>query len=1009
MYDVVAIGNALVDTEFTLSDAALAATNLVRGNMTLADADAQAALFATLSKQGITPAKQAGGGSAANSMFAFASLGGSAFYNCRVGGDDMGDFYLADLANAGVATDADFAVSVDGITGSCAVLVSPDGERTMQTHLGTSSQISAENVKFDTLAQAKWLYLEGYLAMSPSVMPALAELHKQARQAGAKIAVSFADPAVVKFAKDGLLAMLERGVDAVFCNFEEANLFAEADGAADPVNALLKYSELVVITNSDKPTTIACRGERGIESHQVASQPVAQVIDTNGAGDNYAGAFLYGLSQGLDLVSCANLTKATAGSTALTVTATDAASNDTNKTRDYVIDLSQETKDQLAKEESVDGDSNITVTQDKLNSTKGKNFNVSLNKDVDLTKDGSLTIGDTKLDGNSLKVGGNNPVTIDGNKGTVGGLTNTTWNPDNITTGQAATEDQLKTAAAAAKTEVKAGENVTVTSVEGDDKQTIYTVNAKDTSAKVTSATDKVTVNAKTAVKEGSAEVTEYELDLSAEAKEQLAKEESVDGDSNITVTQDKLNSTKGKNFNVSLNKDVNLTDTGSLTIGDTVVNTNGISTGNTAMTPDGIVINGGPAITHDNQGNFKLGDINSGEPVKITNLKAGEADNDAVNVSQLKAAQAAATTKVEGDQGVTVTPETNKDGSTTYTVAAKTDGTTVKVDGNGNIAAVTSDITTNTDGSSTATTPSSLVTAGDVAKAINNSGWKLAADGTAGTELINPADTVTFKAKDNLNVSRDGANITYGLNKDVDLTKDGSLRIGETALTKDGLIINNGPMLVSNGNNLKVGSVDGDTVSPIQIQNVDSGLKDDKGNVVTLANATGDVLNNVVNVGDLKSASDNLNKDLTEKGFNITADNSALDNNETEDNVHLGQTVKFTDPDKNIVTTVADNEIRFGLNNTIQVGEKGEPGKDGKDGTIGVNGKDGSAVVINGKDGSIGLNGKDGENGLTLKGADGAQGVDGTNGANGLPGKDGVTRLVYETKDPQDPTKTVT
>lgn len=307
MYDVVGIGNALVDTEFKLSEENLANTGLARGNMTLADTNTQNALFAALDAQGIRPAKQAGGGSAANSMVAFAALGGTAFYQCRVGGDDMGDFYLGDLEQLGVATDVNFAVQNDGVTGSCAVLVTPDGERTMQTHLGTSSEICADNIKFDTLNGAKWLYLEGYLAMSPSITDGIATLHDSARKAGAKIAVSFADPAVVKFAKDGLIHMLNRGVDAVFCNFEEATLFAEADGEADPVNALLKYSELVVITNSDKPTIIACRGDNGIIEHQVDSMPVAAVIDTNGAGDNYAGAFLYGLSQGLELPVCGKL------------------------------------------------------------------------------------------------------------------------------------------------------------------------------------------------------------------------------------------------------------------------------------------------------------------------------------------------------------------------------------------------------------------------------------------------------------------------------------------------------------------------------------------------------------------------------------------------------------------------------------------------------------------------------------------------------------------------------
>ncbi|OOS01857.1 hypothetical protein B0189_11010, partial [Moraxella cuniculi] len=305
----------------------------------------------------------------------------------------------------------------------------------------------------------------------------------------------------------------------------------------------------------------------------------------------------------------------------------------------------------------------------------------------------------------------------------------------------------------------------------------------------------------------------------------------------------------------VKLNKDIDLTKDGSLRIGDT------------ALTKDGLIINNGPMLV-SNGNNLKVGSVDGDtvSPIQIQNVDSGLKDdkgnvvtltnatgdvlNNVVNVGDLQKAAAAATTKVVGDQGVTVTPETNKDGSTTYTVAAKTDGTTVKVDDKGNIAAVTSDITTNTDGSSTATTPSSLVTAGDVAKAINNSGWKLAADGTAGTELINPADTVTFKAKDNLNVSRDGANITYGLNKDVDLTKDGSLTIGDTvvntngistgntAMTPDGIVINGGPAIThDNQGNFKLGDIN--SGEPVKITNLKAGEAD----------------NDAVNVSQLKAA----------------------------------------------------------------------------------------------------------------------------------------------------------
>ncbi|MCL1623460.1 adenosine kinase [Moraxella sp. Tifton1] len=293
MYDIIAIGNALLDTEFQITDETLTATGLTRGNMTLADLDAQNELFATLSQTGNQIAKQAGGGSAANSMVAFASLGGQAFYQCRVGDDDKGKFYLNDLKASGVSTDAAFAIDHDGTTGSCVVLVTPDGERTMQTHLGTSSQINQDNIKFDTLKNASWLYLEGYLAMSPSITTGIMQLRQLAKENGIKVAVSFADPAVVKFAKSGLDEMLLGGVDAIFCNLEEAKTYTGTTCQESAIKSLGKLAGLVVITNGSEPTLIANQGD----VISVPSMTIDKVVDTNGAGDNYAGAFLYALTR----------------------------------------------------------------------------------------------------------------------------------------------------------------------------------------------------------------------------------------------------------------------------------------------------------------------------------------------------------------------------------------------------------------------------------------------------------------------------------------------------------------------------------------------------------------------------------------------------------------------------------------------------------------------------------------------------------------------------------------
>lgn len=301
MYDLVAIGNALVDTEFKLSDDTLASTKLTKGAMTLADTHEQTALFATLDKQSLTPSKQAGGGSAGNTVACFSALGGTSFYHCRVGDDKQGAFYLADMAQMGVAINGTKA-EVNGTTGSCVVLVTDDGERTMQTNLAVSSEIDESNVDFEVLTGAKFLYLEGYLAMSPSVQPAITKLCQLAKAQGVDIVVSFADPAVIRFAKDGVMAWLADGVDMIFCNMDEAKLFGETDDETTAVQALLTHTKKAIITNGANPTTVATKD--GVHLYPV---PSAEVVDTNGAGDNFAGAFLYALSQGLDDATCAKL------------------------------------------------------------------------------------------------------------------------------------------------------------------------------------------------------------------------------------------------------------------------------------------------------------------------------------------------------------------------------------------------------------------------------------------------------------------------------------------------------------------------------------------------------------------------------------------------------------------------------------------------------------------------------------------------------------------------------
>ncbi|MEY4516789.1 MAG: hypothetical protein RL180_1135 [Pseudomonadota bacterium] len=298
--DVYAIGNALVDHEYPVDDALLVRCNVQKGTMQLAD-DAQQHALMTHLNQHTTANGRVSGGSAANTAFAVAALGGSAFYACRVGNDDAGSFYLADLASAGVQTSA---ISQElGQTGSCLVMVTPDGERTMQTHLGITAALSPTQVDLAPLTGAQYVYIEGYLATSDSAREAVAVVRAQARQQGIKLAISLSDPAMVQYARQGLVELLGDGVDVLFCNDMEARLFTDCSNLDDALAALHAYSPLVVVT----------RGAEGaVMSHAGLVQPIApqvatQVLDTNGAGDGFAGGFLYGLTQQLTLTDCGDL------------------------------------------------------------------------------------------------------------------------------------------------------------------------------------------------------------------------------------------------------------------------------------------------------------------------------------------------------------------------------------------------------------------------------------------------------------------------------------------------------------------------------------------------------------------------------------------------------------------------------------------------------------------------------------------------------------------------------
>ena len=297
--DLFAIGNALIDQEFSVSDHFLTEQNLQKGTMQLTDGDTQTQLYNNLKASQIYKG-QASGGSAANTTVAFSALGSAAFYACRVGNDDLGKIYLDGLNEARIQTSTQ-SISA-GVTGTCMVLISEDSERTMHTYLGITAELSDVQMDFEPLKTAKWLYIEGYLSTSDSARLAVKKARQIARENQVKIALTLSDPAMVQYARQGLNELLDDGVDLIFCNEQEAMMYTETDSVEAALAQLKLLSHEVVITLSEKGALVATQDQQlHVQGRKVTA------VDTNGAGDAFAGAFLYALNQGENLQTAAQL------------------------------------------------------------------------------------------------------------------------------------------------------------------------------------------------------------------------------------------------------------------------------------------------------------------------------------------------------------------------------------------------------------------------------------------------------------------------------------------------------------------------------------------------------------------------------------------------------------------------------------------------------------------------------------------------------------------------------
>jgi len=296
--DVVAVGNALVDVLSHEDDAFLADHDRVKGSMTLIEADQAAALYAAMG-----PGIEISGGSAANTVVGVASFGGTAAFIGRVADDQLGAVFGHDIRAAGVRFAATPASGGPG-TGRCLVLVTPDGERTLNTFLGVAAEVSPDDVDPDLVRAAQITYLEGYLWDQPAAKEAFRFAARVAHAAGRRVALSLSDSFCVERHRADFMALVDDEVDILFANEAEICALYEVEGFDDALQRVNHHCEVAALTRSGKGSVVVS----GEEVHVVDAHPVAGgVVDTTGAGDLYAAGFLYGFTHGYDLGTSARL------------------------------------------------------------------------------------------------------------------------------------------------------------------------------------------------------------------------------------------------------------------------------------------------------------------------------------------------------------------------------------------------------------------------------------------------------------------------------------------------------------------------------------------------------------------------------------------------------------------------------------------------------------------------------------------------------------------------------
>ncbi len=303
-YDVASLGNAIVDIIASVDDRFLLTHRIAKGTMTLIDEFRAKELLKALAdnQQTMSSLHEVAGGSAANTMAGLASLGGNGLFLGKVADDRLGKVFGDSMTATGV-TFHNGSSKTSASTASSMIAVTPDGQRSMNTFLGACREMVPDDVDEEQVAAARLLYIEGYLWDEENAKQASRKAIAAVKGAGGRVALSLSDPFCVGRFRDEFLHLLDKDVSILFANEEEAKALFRAEDFDGVIEAAKKWGGIAALTRSAKGCVVI---EEGM-IHHVPAAPVARVIDTTGAGDQFAAGFLYGMTHGKGLADCGRL------------------------------------------------------------------------------------------------------------------------------------------------------------------------------------------------------------------------------------------------------------------------------------------------------------------------------------------------------------------------------------------------------------------------------------------------------------------------------------------------------------------------------------------------------------------------------------------------------------------------------------------------------------------------------------------------------------------------------